>query len=172
MPRPSLDAAPPTPADPPAAPAPSFAWPAPLPRPSQAELQAMALRLLGEELLTLAQAARLLPAEKGRRVHATTLARWHLEGRKGVRLDCMIGSGSSRLTGRPRPEARPVRFWRLFIGLLALALAAYGLQGVLAARARSPAARLAVQLALALLFLLVALGWLGLLVGRPVVIHR
>jgi hypothetical protein len=73
---------------------------APLPRPTRAELDDIAARLIGEELLSLAQAARLFPPCRGRRVHPTTLHRWHAEGKRGVRLDAMPGAGKGYVTSR------------------------------------------------------------------------
>lgn len=37
--------------------------------------------ILPDDLITLAQAAKLLPAKRGKRVHTSTLRRWGLSGR-------------------------------------------------------------------------------------------
>ena len=48
----------------------------------------MAVDVLGEETLTLAEAARALPRlRKGKKVHVSTLYRWISRGLNGVRLE-------------------------------------------------------------------------------------
>ena len=50
----------------------------------------MAIDLKAERLLTLTEAAGLLPRRRrGRKVHASTLSRWALKGNHGVKLETL-----------------------------------------------------------------------------------
>jgi len=47
-----------------------------------------------EKLITLVEAARLIPSSRrGKKVHFATLTRWHKHGSRGVKLECLrVGS--------------------------------------------------------------------------------
>lgn len=50
-------------------------------------------QLLSEQLVTLNQAAKLVP---GGPVHLSTMHRWHLRGVHGVRLETIVAGGKRR----------------------------------------------------------------------------
>jgi hypothetical protein len=57
-------------------------------------LEDRAALLLGESLISLAQAARLFPPNRqGKPVHVTTLQRWVLDGIRGVHLEAARAGG-------------------------------------------------------------------------------
>lgn len=49
--------------------------------------------LLSEGLLTLTQAAKLLPRRKGKGPHTTTVLRWIKKGWQGVKLEAQLSPG-------------------------------------------------------------------------------
>ena len=75
-----------------------------------------------EELLTLSQAARALPAIDGKRVHPSTIFRWIVDGVRGVKLEhvrvgrriCTTEAALTKfmnaLAEAPKPE-RPYKPW-------------------------------------------------------------
>lgn len=68
----------------------------------------MAINLQEEVLISLADAAKELPAFNGKRVHTSTLWRWCIEGVRGIRLEhvrvggriCTSVEALSRFTNR------------------------------------------------------------------------
>lgn len=62
-----------------------------------------ATRLQNEGLLSLKQACKHVPCEKGNRGHVwpNTLLRWILRGKGGVKLEAVRGAGSTWYTTRP-----------------------------------------------------------------------
>jgi hypothetical protein len=59
------------------------------------DFEAIAQRLSGEELLTVAQAARFVPRLRGRRTSPSTLIRWIIHGKRGVYLDGIQMTGKT-----------------------------------------------------------------------------
>jgi hypothetical protein len=67
-----------------------------------------ATRLSNEKLFSLADAAaELIPRVRGRKVHTSSIYRWIMHGKHGIRLDGIQASGSGWFTSR---EAL-ARFW-------------------------------------------------------------
>lgn len=62
---------------------------------------AVAGRLLDEGLISLAQAAALLPPVRGRRVATSSLFRWVVQGKRGVKLEAVRAGGPGWWTSRP-----------------------------------------------------------------------
>jgi hypothetical protein len=69
-----------------------------------------------EQMLSLKMAARLIPGRDGKPVHLSTIWRWILKGRRGVKLESIV-IGGSRFTSREamtrfiealNPEQQPV----------------------------------------------------------------
>jgi hypothetical protein len=60
---------------------------APVEPPSPAPSAAVAERLMAEGLLSLVQAAALLPPVRGKRVATSSIFRWIVRGKHGVRLE-------------------------------------------------------------------------------------
>ena len=86
----------------------------------------MVVDVLGEETLTLAEAAKALPRlRRGRKIHVSTLYRWISRGLRGVRLEA-VKLGGTLVTSKEAlqrfaerlsraegvPEAVPVRLSR------------------------------------------------------------
>ena len=83
----------------------------------------MVVDVLGEETLTLAEAAKALPKlRRGKKIHVSTLYRWISRGVRGVKLEA-VKLGRTRLTSKEAlqrfaerlsgvqaaPEAVPIR---------------------------------------------------------------
>jgi len=68
----------------------------------QSHFEAVAVRLMGgnEKLLPLGKACQFLNATRGERVATSTLCRWILRGKSGVRLDAVRLNGNGWLTSR------------------------------------------------------------------------
>jgi len=64
-----------------------------------------------ETLITFSEAARLIPSRHGKPPHVSTIVRWALHGRRGVRLE-FIQTPGGKLTSR---EAMSRFFGRLTI---------------------------------------------------------
>jgi hypothetical protein len=64
------------------------------------EAQSMAIDVTKERIITLGEAAAMLPARRGgRKVHVSTLFRWAQKGCRGVRLE-VVRIGSALHTSR------------------------------------------------------------------------
>ena len=57
----------------------------------------MVNKMLTEDLVMLSNAHKLIPAHDGKEISRSTLWRWALKGRRGVKLECII-IGSRRFT--------------------------------------------------------------------------
>jgi hypothetical protein len=68
---------------------------------------AAAQRLSQEKLYSLAEIAQFIPRCRGKKVHTSSIYRWIMHGKNGVRLDGVQASGSGWFTSR---EAL-ARFW-------------------------------------------------------------
>ena len=97
-------------------------------------------RLITEGLASLSQAARLLPAVRGRRRHSSTIHRWIVRGKRGVHLEGFQGADGTWWTSRPALA-------RFFAQLTRQNLATPTvLPGEAARQARAAAARAALEL--------------------------
>lgn len=62
---------------------------------------AMAERLISEGLIDLAAVAKLLPSVRGKRVSTSSILRWILRGKSGIRLEAVRLHGASWFTSTP-----------------------------------------------------------------------
>lgn len=60
----------------------------------------IAERLLDEGLISLSQAAELLPRVRGKRVSTSSLFRWIVRGKHGIKLDGVVLNGSGYWTSK------------------------------------------------------------------------
>ena len=56
--------------------------------------------LIKEGAITLAEAAKLLPVTRGKKKHITSLVRWILQGKHGIRLEASRGPDKGWFTSR------------------------------------------------------------------------
>ena len=61
----------------------------------------LAERLIVEGLISLVAAAALLPPVKGKRVSTTSIFRWIVKGKSGIKLEAIRLHGSGFWTSRP-----------------------------------------------------------------------
>jgi hypothetical protein len=69
--------------------------------------QDVSSRLSNEQLYSLAEITKFIPRSKGKKVHASSVYRWVIAGKAGVKLEAIMASGSGWYTSR---EAL-ARFW-------------------------------------------------------------
>ena len=63
----------------------------------------MSIDIRREQLLTFAQAAKVLPSDSGKPIALSTLHRWRMRGIKGVKLETVL-VGGRRYTSLPAIE--------------------------------------------------------------------
>jgi hypothetical protein len=77
------------------------------PKQQQPDFAASAERLANEQLYNLSEIAKFIPRSRGKKVHTSSIYRWIIHGKNGVRLDGVQASGSGWFTSK---EAL-TRFW-------------------------------------------------------------
>lgn len=108
------------------------------------DFDAIAQRLAGEDLLTVAQAARHVPRLRGQRTAPSTLIRWIIHGKRGVYLDGIRLSGKTWWTSAAAVARFTAALTRASVGGLvrtAEQMASASPAGRLDQRRRSGAAR-------------------------------
>lgn len=79
------------------------------------DFTAMSSRLHSEQLIRISQAAKLVPSPRGTPTNPSTLVRWILRGKRGVRLDGVLLSGDCWWTSRQALERFSAELTRLAV---------------------------------------------------------